>query len=233
MHLAEKTSRTGFTCRPRDERLGRLASTLLVAGMLWPTMPAHAQGQAPAEAALPSATTLVTPSTRELEAAVAGLRIAKWKAPGPVKDEAQGNAASITRDLQTTLPGLLTQSDAAPHSVANAFAVYRNLEALYEVLLRVAGTADLAAPDEESASLTHALGMLERTRRSLADSILLVSQAQETALAERRTTSVAAPSTTPAPQSTVVSDGPAAPAARRKPKAKAPVTAPARATPPS
>jgi hypothetical protein len=159
----------------------------------------------------------------ELRSTIAGLRIAKWKAPGPVKDEAQSNAGSIDRDLQGTLPGLIAQADAAPQSVANSFAVYRNLDALYDVLLRVSGTADLAAPDDEAANLTHSLMTLEAARRALAETILSASHAQEAALQQARQQLLVqrAPAPLPPASVTVVSDGPATAApAHKKPKPK-------------
>jgi hypothetical protein len=169
----------------------------------------------------------------ELRSTIAGLHIAKWKAPGPVKDEAQGNAGSIDRDLQGTLPALIAQADAAPQSVADSFAVYRNLDALYDVLLRVSGTADLAAPDDEAANLTHSLMTLEAARRALADSILSASHAEESALQQARQQLMVqrAPAPPPPATVTVVSDGPeSATPAHKKPKPK-PKTAPPATTP--
>jgi hypothetical protein len=183
--------------------------------------------------AAPLPSSLLQPTLNELRSTIAGLRIAKWKAPGPVKDEAQGNAGSIDRDLQGTLPALIAQADAAPQSVADNFAVYRNLDALYDVLLRVSGTADLAAPDDEAANLTHSLMTLEAARRALADSILSASHAQESALQQARQQLLVqrAPAPPPPATVTVVSDGPeSATPARKKPKPK-PKTAPPATTP--
>jgi hypothetical protein len=200
-------------------------AALLLALPLW-TPPG--QGQTASSAgqtqAQPNASALLQPTLNELRSTIAELRIAKWKAPGPVKEEAQSNAASIDRDLQNTLPGLIAQADAAPQTVSNRFAVYRNLDALYDVLLRISGTAELAASDDEAANVSHSLMTLEAARRALADSILSASQAEETALEQARQQLVllrrpAAPPT-PAPV-TVVSDGPApATTAHKKPKPK-------------
>jgi hypothetical protein len=193
--------------------------------MLLLSFTARAQ-QSPPTPAPPQTTALLEPTLSELRSTIAGLHVAKWKAPGPVKDEALGNAGSIDRDLQNTLPALLQQADATPQSVANTFAVYRNLDALYEVLLRVSGTAELAAPDEEAANLSHSLMTLDAARRSLADSILSASRAQEVALQQaRQAPPPIATAPLPPPATTVVNDGPAATPAHRKPKVK-PKTAP-------
>ena len=199
--------------------------------------PTWAQGNVgpavPGAGSLPQTSLLLQPAISELQGTVAALRIAKWKAPEPVRTDAEQNLSSIDRDINNTLPGLIGQADAPPRSVANAFAVYRNLDALYEVLLRVSGTADLAAPDAEAAMLTHSLATLDASRRSLADAILAASRAEEVVLAQPRVAVAPPPPAAPV-ATTVVSDGPAVTSAHRKtkpkPKAKA-TTAPA-ATPP-
>ncbi len=191
------------------------ATCACAAAMLLSTEARAQQPPAP-----PQTSTVLQPTLSELRSTIAGLHIAKWKAPGPVKDEALGNAGSINRDLENTLPALLQQADATPQSVANTFAVYRNFDALYEVLLRVSGTAELAAPDEEAANLAHSLVTLDAARRALADSILSASRAQELALQQARQPPPTAAALPPPASATVVDDGPTAAPAHRKPKAK-------------
>lgn len=205
----------------RSSRPGPGFLCLLLAVLAAPVAVAQQNPPAPA----PSAT--LQPTLAELRSTLAGLRIAKWKAPGPVRDEAEQNAASINRDLEGTLPGLLDQMDAAPASVAASFAVYRNLDALYEVVLRVSATADLAAPDVESNNLSHSLTTLEAARRALGDSILATSRALDLARQQEQQHPAAAP-TQPAaiPPTTLVKDGPAAAPARRKARPR-PATPPA------
>jgi hypothetical protein len=171
--------------------------------------------------ALPPTSALLQPALSELQQTLGGIRISKWKAPGPVRDDAQSNVGSIDRDMEGTLPGLMSQADATPHSVANSFAVYRNVNAMYEVLLRVSETADLAASDNEAQMLAHALSSLESARNQLGESILTTSKSQETALTtaldrihQTQTVAAAAPGS-----STVVKDGPDT-ETRPKPKAK-------------
>ncbi len=215
----------------RQQRAGRRAGRFGVlcacSAALLLSWAAGAQESPASQASAPPPSALLQPTLNELRSTIAGLRISKWKAPGPVKDEALGNTGSIDRDLQSTLPGLLSQADAAPQSVANSFAVYRNLDALYEVVLRVSSTADLAAPDEEAANLSHSLMTLDAARRALADSILSSSHALETALEKARQAPPAAPAPTPPPPTTVVNDGPAAAPAHRKPRPKPKPVSPA------
>jgi len=85
---------------------------------------------------------------RRVGQSLSGISIRRWKAPNEVKSAADQDVASIQRDLSGTLATLMDQADAAPGSVPAAFAVYRNVDALYDTLLRVVLTANLAAPDK-------------------------------------------------------------------------------------
>ncbi len=174
--------------------------------------------------AAPTASSLLSPSLDQLRHGLAGLRLDKWKAPGPVRQEASGNIGSITRDLDGTLPGLLATADAAPGTVSKNLPVFRNIDALYDVLLRVVETADLAAPENDTDSLHRALASLEDARRSLGDSLETAALNSEQQLSEFRTQlrAQAAPPTAPA----TVEDGgagrPATAARRHKPAAARP-----------
>src|SRR5271166_854449 len=86
-----------------------------------------------------AASTIVQPALADVQNSVSGVNIARWKAPGDVRSIAQQNASSILRDLASTLPALLGRADASPNSVSSAFSVYRNIDALYDVLLRLHG----------------------------------------------------------------------------------------------
>lgn len=180
---------------------------------------------APAQAA-PKPSDLLHPALSQVSQAVVGLNISRWKAPGEVRQATQQNVDSIQRDLNSTLPGLLATADAAPDQVSAVFPVYRNIDALYDVLLRVLGTAMLAAPDNEISTVSNALGKLESARADLANSILSTSKNNETEVVRLRTViQQAVPAAPPTPpKTTVVTDGPAAttPKKKKKPAPAAP-----------
>lgn len=137
------------------------------------------------------------------------LNTRRWKAPNEVRSGADEDISSIQRDLSGTLAGLLDQADTAPGSVPAAFAVYRNVDALYDTLLRVVETADLAAPENEAAALEAALKNLENARAELGDWILNGSQAEQAELVRLRTVIAAAAAVRRAPvKTTVIDDGP-------------------------
>ena len=126
---------------------------------------------ASAQATQPSASSTVAPALDQLRAALGSVKVEKWKAPGAVREDASNNIGSIRRDLDRTLPALLATADAAPGVVSKNLPVFRNLDALYDVLLRVVESADLAAPDDQTQSLNRALGSLEDARRTLGDNL--------------------------------------------------------------
>jgi hypothetical protein len=152
----------------------------------------------------------VRPALSQVAQALNSISTRRWKAPQPVRDEADENITAIQRDLNGTLAGLLQQADAAPGSVPAAFSVYRNVDALYDTLLRVVETAELAAPENEESQLESALRSLEGARGSLGDSILNGAQSQQTELVHLRTAIATAQVQQKAPVKTiVVNDGPA------------------------
>jgi hypothetical protein len=168
---------------------------------------------------------------------LAGLNVSRWKAPGEVRSVTQRDIDSIQRDLSATLPPLLTRANTPPPSVASYFAVYRNIDALYDVLLRVSETATLAGPQNDASSLQAALASLEAARRDLGDEIAQTAGGQERELVGLRVAAAeaaAAAAAKPPPLTkTVVEDGPApapkaTPATRhkKKPVASAPAGSP-------
>jgi hypothetical protein len=152
----------------------------------------------------------VRPALSQVAQTLNSVSTRRWKAPQPVRDEADEDITSIQRDLNGTLAGLLQQADATPGSVPAAFAVYRNIDALYDTLLRVVETAELAAPENEEDQLESALKSLEGARGSLGDTILSGAQSQQTELVRLRTAIATAAAAQRAPVKTVViNDGPA------------------------
>ncbi len=122
---------------------------------------------------------IMQPSLNALGQTIGTLRPEKWKASGAVRDEAAANIVSIRQDLETILPPLLASADGAPGSVAQVLPAYRNIEALYDVLLRVAEVGRLSAPNDQAAALEEARSSLEGARRALGESVQTSALAQE------------------------------------------------------
>jgi hypothetical protein len=190
----------------------------------------------------PAAVTISTedirPEVDRIYSAISSINVPKWKAPKEVKDQTQSDIASIQRNMKTTLPQLLDSAKVSPTAVAPAFAVYRNVCALYDVLLRVAETATLAGPQQDGALLEGELQKLDAAKKSLGSSIFDAASAHDTEMVQLRAANaqlkeqIAAVPV--APKKVVVNDGPSTAAAAPKKKKKPAVpatTTPAAAAP--
>jgi ATP-dependent DNA ligase len=82
------------------------------------------------------------------------------------------------------------------------------VDALYDVLLRVSETAQLAGASRDASLLEDQRSALENARTQLGAALLQSTQAQDTEVIHLRSTAVAAPPPPPAAK-TVVDDGPA------------------------
>lgn len=181
----------------------------------------QAQQSQPAPAAQ-KVSDLLHPALNQVSQAIVSLNISRWKAPGEVRAATQQNVDSIQRDLNNTLPGLLAAADAAPETVSAVFPVYRNIDALYDVLLRVSQTAMLAAPDNEAGSVTSALSKLESARNDLGNAILTTSKNNEAEAAKLQAAiqQAAAAKAAEPPKTTIVDDGPVKSTSSTKKKKK-------------
>jgi hypothetical protein len=196
--------------------------------------PAAAHG-APGQKSRPAPSSLLQPALDSLLQAVGAVQIEKWK-KGSVREEATANVGSIQRDLQSTLPALLKEADAASGMVSKVIPVARNIDALYDVVLRVVDAAQIAAPPDQFTRLQAAMTGLEKARHALSDQMQETAAAQEKQIGDLQVALKAqpvpvcpvAPAPAPAP---ATAKKPAA--KKRKPAAKPATTPPAGTTPPA
>jgi hypothetical protein len=161
------------------------------------------------------------------------LRIEKWKMDSGYKKQTLANVDSLERNLQSALPEITTQLRNSPEDLGASFKLYRNLDALYDVLGNVAESAGAFGSKDEFQSLSNDLNAFERSRRAFADRMENLSTAKEAELTQLRTqvkTLQAAAAPPPPPKKIIVDDNaPPKPA----PKKKKPVPKPPSATSPS
>ena len=183
---------------------------------------------APAKSALPNPSGLLQPALDTLQQAVGALQVERWKR-GSVRDEAAANIASIQQDLQTTLPALEKEADANPGAISKALPVSRNINALYDVVLRVVDGARVAAPGDQFAQLQDAISALQKARHLYDDRIQNGAAAQEKQIGDLQIAVKA--EAKPAPVCPVVpAAAPEAPAKKTTPRKRKPAAKPA--TPP-
>lgn len=148
----------------------------------------------------PSPSRIVQPALTDLISTLDSLRIDKWKAPAAVRQNAAANLASVRTDLDSNLPSLLHVADGSPGSLTAVLPAERNLDALYDVVLRVTETAHLAAPDRQSSDLDAALANLDQARRNLSAHILTTAQKNEADMQSLRQQLAARPVAPPPPE---------------------------------
>jgi len=178
----------------------------------------------PSAAATPSL--LLQRSLEELHTTLSGLRMEKWKS-GTVRSEATANVASLQKDLQDTLPVLLAAADAEPQSLSKALPVSRNLDALYDVLLRVVDGSRVAAPADQVDQLIEAMASVQKSRLALNDHLQEMAAGQEKQVVNLQAAIVKAQTQTPPAPVCPKPPAPApAPAAKKKVVRKKPATTP-------
>ncbi len=123
--------------------------------------------------------TIMQPALDEVLRATENLSPEHWKTSNAMRQETAANIDSIRRDLTNTLPAMLDTADRAPGSVAQVLPAYRNIDALYDVLLRVTETSRMSAPRDQAAALEQALQELEGGRHALGEQIQAAAVARE------------------------------------------------------
>jgi hypothetical protein len=160
---------------------------------------------------------------------LAKMRVEKWKTDSGSKRQAEGNAESIQRNLQSALPEIIAELKASPESLTSTFKLYRNLDALYDVFESVAESAGAFGSKDEFQSLENDVNTFEKARRAVADRMEMLAGAKEVEVTRLRAALQNAQTNTPSqpPKKIVVDD--TAPA--KKPVKKKPATPATKATP--
>jgi len=170
---------------------------------------------------------LLKPALDSVQQTMGALKLEKWK-KGDIRDGADTNIAAIQRDIQDKLPPLLQDADAAPGTISKVLPLYRNIDALYDVVLRVLEASRVSAPADQIVQLQQALTSLGDARRALDGHLQESAGALEKQVSDLRTTLQAQLSTrSPATPAPVTPKCPA-PATTRKPRKK---TTPSATTP--
>jgi hypothetical protein len=172
-------------------------------------------------------------ASQTTQADLSKVRIEKWKADSSYKKQILGNVDSVKRNLESALPEIVTQLRSSPEDLAASFKLYRNLDALYDVLGNVAEAAGAFGSKDEFQGLSNDLNSFERARRSFAERMEGLTTSKEAELTQLRTQvkTLQAATPPPAPKKIVVDDDePKKPVAKKKPVPKPPAK-PATATP--
>lgn len=105
----------------------------------------------------------------QANADIARMHIDKWKADNETRQQSQANAGSLQRNLTTALPGLISDVRTAPQDLTAGFKLYRNLNALYDVLASFTEAAGAFGPKADFDALAQQLTIIDTARRDLGE----------------------------------------------------------------
>jgi hypothetical protein len=158
-------------------------------------------------------------TSQNLQQDLARTRVERWKTDSSTKRQTQANVESIQRNLQSALPEITSQLNKAPEDMADSFKLYRNLDALYDVLGSVAESAGAFGSKDEYQSLSNDLSSLESIRRSFGERVQNLAANKESELSRLRTAVKNAQAAPPPPPKKVIVDDtepPKKPARKKK-----------------
>jgi hypothetical protein len=162
--------------------------------------------------------------SKTAQADLVKLRIERWKTDSASKKQSLSDVDSIQRNLQSALPEMIGQLRNAPEDLTATFKLYRNLDALYNVMSGVVESAGAFGPKDDFQSISNDLNSLEGMRKQFAERMnsLAASKEQEIVRlrADLKTAQAAIPATPP--KKTVVDD---TEPAKKPPVKKKPATA--------
>jgi hypothetical protein len=212
--------------------LAAVLSPALLAQVSSPATPdTRPSPQGTAKQLAPSAVASTLPQLQQLvqntRVDLARLRVEKWKTDSTSRQQAQENIDALQRNMSNALPEMIGAVQANPSSLAPSVRLYRNLNALYDVLSAVAESAGAFGPKDDYVALEHDVANLDTVRRSVADQLELLANSKDAQITrmeaqarQAATTAAAAP-----PKKVVVDDNepaPKKPAKKKKPASPPP-----------
>ena len=117
---------------------------------------------------------------------VSRLSIKKWKTDSAYKQQSQHDADTISNNVNGMLAQLVAQVRSNPDSVATMFKLYRNVDALYDVLKTLAESAGAFGPKDEFELLRNDAQNLQQARSTLASQLDAVAVNKEAELSQLR-----------------------------------------------
>src|ERR1700757_2926153 len=125
-------------------------------------------------------------ASESAQADLSRLRIEKWKVDSGSKRQTLANVESIKRNLQSALPEIIGQLRNSPEDLSATFKLYRNLDALYDVLNNVAELAGAFGSKDDLQSVSNDISAFEGSRKQLAERIENLSSSKEQELTQMR-----------------------------------------------
>ncbi|HVI07972.1 MAG TPA: hypothetical protein VND65_06725 [Candidatus Binatia bacterium] len=123
----------------------------------------------------------VEAASKATQTDLSSLRIERWKTDGSSKKRSLADVDSIQRNLQNAMPELIANLRNSPEDLPATFKMYRNLDALYDVLGGVVESTGAFGSKDDFQALSNDLNNFEGARKQLAGRIdsLATSKEQE------------------------------------------------------
>ena len=156
------------------------------------------------------------------------LRIERWKTDGSNKRQVLGQVDSIQRNLQDAMPEMIAALRSSPEDLPATFKLFRNLDALYDVLGGVTESAGAFGSKDDLQALSNDLSSFEGARKSFAERIENLAASKEAEINRLRNDLKTAQAQIPAPppKKVVVDDTQPPPKPVKKKPAKKPAITP-------
>ena len=166
-------------------------------------------------------------SSQTTQLDLAKLRIDRWRTESSNKRQTQSNVDSVSRNLHDALPAIIGEVRSAPESMLSTFKLYRNLDALYDVLGSVVESVGAFGSKDEFQTLANDLTALENSRKVFADRMETLAGSKEVELTRLRSQIRTAQAVAPVsqPKKVVVDDNEPPKKPAKKPAPKTPVKA--------
>jgi hypothetical protein len=177
-------------------------------------------------------------TAKDMQSDLAKMRIERWKTDSSTKQQTLASSDSIQRNLQSALPGIITELNNAPEDLGASFKLYRTVVLLYDHLDSVTELAGAFGSKDELQSLSNDMNGLESVRRALSDRLQTLAASKEDELTRLRAQVKMLSAAPPPPPKKIVVDDTEPPkkapvkkkVTKPKPPATAPATAPATTT---
>lgn len=138
-------------------------------------------------ATMPPIRETLRPALEQVGVAARQVQSDRWKVSREAKNQLRSDLTSIQQDLSSQLPTLFQAAEADPAALGPQLSVMHNVDALYDVLVRVSTTANLTASNQDAVLLDNALVGLESARKTVANRLLLAASNRDQELVRLQT----------------------------------------------
>lgn len=151
-------------------------------------------------------TATLQPALENAATAIGGLDVSHWKLSRDWKAQIQQDIDSIQQDLSGNLPALLQAAQKSPAALTPQITLMHNVDAFYDVLVRVSMAADLTGSRADASALDNALAQLETARKNAAAEILATATQRDALMQRVEQAAQASRAAAAAPPKTIIVD---------------------------